>query len=209
VLLSALILIAPVFGGTGSIRIDPAMPQVVSSPATFTIWVQGGATAHDPHIFLVMTQTAYDSFSGDVTVSWVDGVAGHVDFTKGVNWTKAEGSSKLPPGTTPGAAYNIATLKSHLSGTTEDIWWAFGPILENPLDGTNKTITITYPATNPHMIVYVMGKSTENGDIYDVLYDMKVPPTIPGLFFPEVPYGTIATLLTMLGAFYVFYVKRA
>lgn len=211
VLLSAIILIVPVFGGTGLIRIDPAIPRVISSPADFTIWVQGGDTAYNPHIFLVMTQTSYNSFSGDVKVAWVDGVAGYVNLSKGVDWTKASGSSKLPPGTTTGAGYNIATLKSHLSGTTEDIWWAFAPILENPLDGTNKTITITFPATSPHMIVYILGKS-ENSDIFDVEYefDMKVPPTIPGGFLiPEVPYGTIATLITMLGAFYVFYTKRA
>ena len=208
VLIFTLGLIMPVFGGTGSIRIDPAIPRVVSSPATFTIWVQGGATAYDPHIFLVMTQTSYDSFSGDVTVAWVDGVAGQVDLTKGVDWTKATGSSKLPPGTTPGAGYNIATLKSHLSGTTEDIWWAFAPILENPLSA-NKTITVTLSATSPHMIVYIMGKSSDDGELYDVEYDMRVPPTIPGGFvIPEVPYGTIATLITMLGAFYVFYAKR-
>ena len=107
VLLSALIVITPAFGGTGSIRIDPAMPQVVYSPATFTIWVEGGGTAHDPHIFLVMTQTSYDSFSGDVTVSWVDGVADHVDLTKGVDWEMASGPDKLPPGTTPGARRDV------------------------------------------------------------------------------------------------------
>jgi len=209
VLLFTLGLIMPVFAGTGSIRIDPAIPRVVSSPATFTIWVEGGSTAYDPHVFLVMTQTSYDSFSGDVTVAWVDGVAGQVDLTKGVDWTMATGSSKLPPGTSSGAGYNIATLKSHLSGTTEDIWWAFAPILENPLDGTNKTITVTLSATSPHMIVYIMGKSSDDGDLYDVEYDMRVPPTIPGGFLiPEVPYGTIATLITMLGAFYVFYAKR-
>lgn len=212
VLLSAIVSISTVFGeGTGLIRIDPAIPRVVSSPAEFTIWVQNGETAYDPHIFLVMTQTSYDSFSGNVRVSWVDGVvAGYVDLWKEVDWTMASGSDKLPPGTTPGAGYTIASLKSHLSETTEDIWWAFAPILENPLDGTNKTITITFPATSPHMIVYILGRSTENGDLYDTEYDMKVPPTIPGGFLiPEVPYGTIATLITMLGAFYVFYAKRA
>ena len=213
VLFSMLGIIMPVFGGTGSIRIDPPLPQVQSSPATFSIWVEGGSTAYDPHIFLVQTKTSYESFSTAVVVSWDDGMGGEesVNIPYG-SWITPGILNKLPPGTSSGAGYTVASLKSHLGETEEEIYWVFVPILgSRELEADNvdeEFITVTLPATsNPYMMVYILGKSTQDGVEYD--YDMRVPPTIPGGFLiPEVPYGTIATLITMLGAFYVFYAKR-
>ena len=45
------------------------------------------------------------------------------------------------------------------------------------------------------MLVYVMGKSDCGSDTYD----MRVPPTIPGFVVPEIPIGTVLSVLTMLG----------
>lgn len=207
VLLSTLIGITPVFGtGTGLIRIDPPLPQVVTStPADFTIWVNDGSTANNPIIFLAMTQTSYNSFSGSVTVAWYYGGIGSVSIPK-ESWENASSYSKLPPNTSPGAGYAIASIKSHLGNTVEEIWWANASILNGPLTGTNQTITVSLPATSPDMMIYILGSSSETGGTYD--YDMKVPNTGGSrVYIPEVPYGTIAVMASMLVALFL-YIKR-
>ena len=204
VLLSALIVITPVFGaGTGLIRIAPETPIVLSSPITFTIWVEGDKIAYDPHIFLVITQTSHGSLSDDVVVAWEDSGGGSVSIATG-DWDPPGSYPKLPPGTSSGAGYTIDCLKSHLV-TKEDIMWAFVPILEGPL-GTAVDITVTFPTgSNPHAMVYILGKSEANGE-FD--YDMRVPPTEGiRLLVPEVPYGTIAAMASMLVAL-ILYIKR-
>ena len=207
VLLSTLIGITPVFGGTGSIRIDPPLPQVVTSPpADFTIWVQDNSTVYNPIIFLAMTNTSYQSLTGSVTVTWYDGDGGFATIPI-ATWQKPGSNSKLPPNASPGAGYQIASIKSHLGETEEEIWWATAEILDEPLYGLqNKTITVYLPATSPDMMVYILGSSSETGDTYD--YDMKVPNTGGSrVYIPEVPYGTIAVMASMLVALFL-YVKR-
>lgn len=211
VLLFSVTLLIPIaFGGTGSIRIDPAMPEVTVSPATFSIWVQGGSIAYHPQILMVMTDACHDSLSSiiDVTVDW-DGGSGAVSY--GMWTSENDNSKKIPPPpveTTSGTGYTVASLKSHLY-TTDQIWWAMIPILEGPLTATEQDqvyITITLPASSPHMMIYILGKSTD-GTPFDMPFDMRIPPTIPGLMVPEIPFGTIAVLGSMIMAL-IIYVKR-
>ena len=182
----------PASAGTGGIRIDPPLPEGSESPATFKIWVQGKSTANDIHIFLVMTEACYDAFSGDVEVSW-DGDS--ITIPKGNDWTKETVNSvKVPPGTTSGAGYTVASLKDHLD-TTGPIYWAFADLWDDGLGPDKETITVTLPSTDPNMLVYILGKSGKS-----CLFDMRVPPTIPGFVVPEVPIGTAATILAMAAA---------
>lgn len=196
VLLSIVILasltLTPVFAGTGGIRIDPPLPEGSESPAVFEIWVQGKTLATDLHIFLVMTESCYEAFSGSVEVSW-DG--GSIPIPKGAAWTKeTDNSVKVPDGTTSGAGYTVASLKDHLE-TFEPIYWAFEPILGDPLGKIKETITVTLPSEDPDMLVYILGKSGASE-----FFDMRVPPTIPGFVIPEIPFGTAATILAMVAA---------
>ena len=51
------------------------------------------------------------------------------------------------------------------------------------------------------MLVYILGKSSDSESLGE-LYDMRVPPTIPGFVVPEIPLGTISAIATMMGALY-------
>lgn len=181
------------YAGAGSIRIDPPLPYASETPAYFTIWVQGADAAYDPHIFLVMTNSSYHGV-GSVKVTW-DGAI-WVDVPPGT-WIMADSNGqKLPPLASNGAGYTVASLKSHLS-TSDPIYWAFVSILDgHPLaTGTNYTIGITLESTDPSMLVYILGKSEGSND-----FDMRVPPTIPGFVIPEIPFGSLAVLASMIGA---------
>jgi hypothetical protein len=183
----------PVFAGTGGIRIDPPLPEGTTSPAVFKIWVQGKSTANDIHIFLVMTEASYEAFSGNVEVTWEGGSA---TIPKGDDWTKETVNSvKVPPETTNGAGYTVASLKDHLD-TIGPIYWAFADLWDDGLGSSEETITVTLPSTDPNMLVYILGKSGKSPK-----FDMRVPPTIPGFVVPEVPLGTAATILAMAAAF--------
>ena len=188
--------------GTGSIRIDPPLPTMTKSPATFTIWVQGTESAYHPHVFLVMTKACYDGLSGDVTVSWVGGSGGPVTVT---GWKEETSNGvKVPTSSSPGAGYTVASLKDHL-GTSGNIYWVIAPILDNnPLvPGETYEISVSMGSTNPEMLVYVIGKSSGSE-----VFDMVVPPTIPGFVVPEIPLGTIASLLSMAGSAVLFKLKK-
>lgn len=190
--------------GTGTIRIDPAFPLMSGTVAVFEIWVQpGGEPTADPHIFLVMTEESYTGLTGSVTVTW-DSVS--IDILLG-DWTgETENSKKVPPDTTPGAGYTVASLKDHL-GTTGPIYWAFASILGGAdLTTSHVTITVTLPSSSPRMLVYVLGK-TSNPKPPD-LFNNNVPPTIPGFMVPEIPLGTITALLSTLAALALFTAKR-
>ena len=95
-----------------------------------------------------------------------------------------------------GAGYTVASLKDHLE-TSESIWYAWAHILgENIVPGEIYEITVTMASSSPEMLVYIMGKS----DCESRIYDMAVPPTIPGFVVPEIPIGTVLSVITMLGA---------
>ena len=197
VILAFLLLATPIAyaqGGTGSIRIDPPLPDMSASPAEFIIWAQSG-TAYEPHIFLVITESCKIGLTGDTIVSW-DGASSPLIIEEG-DWMGPEinNGDKRPTDTTPGAGYTVASLKSHLD-TDEPIYWIFEPILEGPLTSENETITISLHSSNPKMLVYVLGKHEEEASEYDD----RVPPTIPGFVVPEIPLGTLMGLVSMFAA---------
>jgi hypothetical protein len=181
-------LVSPVLAvGVGTIRITPALPIMLSSPATFSVDVQQGSS-YDPHLLLVMTDACYDGLSGNVLVTWT---GGSVSFAIADFESANTGSipDDIPMFT--GADYTVASCKSHL-GTSEQIWWADKPFLAGPITTTPTSFTITFSSTSPKMLVYAVGMSSETG----TEFDMKVPPTIPGFVIPE-----LATLLLALGSF--------
>jgi len=185
--------IAPVLAdGEGTIRISPSLPVMVESPATFQVWVQpSGEPTNDPHILLVMTKASYDGLTGDVTVSWT---GGSTSFAK-ADFTGVDSGYVPPSGTTEGVRYQVASLKDHL-GTTEPIYWAFEPFLSGgPITTTPVSFTVTLPSTSPRMLVYVLGKTGT------VLFNNRVPPTIPGFVVPEPAtiVATVASLVALIG----------
>ncbi len=189
----------PVFAGTGSIRIDPPLPEMSASPADFEIWTQSDV-ATDPHIFLVITEACYNGLTDDTTGNWS---GGDITIVKG-DWNGPESNNgdKLPPGTSPGAGYTVASLKDHLD-TEGPIYWVFVGILDGEnLTSTHKTITVSLSSDAPEMLVYILGKSPDSE-----VFDMGVPPTIPGFVVPEIPFGTIIGLVSMIAAL-TFYAKR-
>lgn len=193
--------------GTGTIRIDPAFPLMSGTDADFDIWVQpSGDPTADPHIFLVMTEESHNGLIGNVDVDW-PGSINPLSIPKGdFQGPENDNSKKLPPGTTPGAGYTVASLKSHL-GTTGPIYWAFEPILDGvALTTTYAEITVKLPSSSPRMLVYILGK-TENTEPPDP-FNNNVPPTIPGFVVPEIPLGTIMALLSTLAALALFTAKR-
>lgn len=195
VLSVAFLFAVPVFAGTGGIRIDPPLPDGSETPAVFEVWVQGGAIANDPHIFLVMTESSFMGLTGDVEVSW-DG--GSITIPEAAWTSETDNSKKVPPGTSSGAGYTVASLKDHLD-TDGPIYWVFADLWDDPLDSTKKTLTVTLPSTNPEMLVYILGKSTGSTE-FDAVFDIRVPPTIPGFVVPEIPFGTLTALLMMAAA---------
>jgi hypothetical protein len=194
----ALSLISPiVLAGTGSLRVSPAMPMTVNSPASFETWVQGNVEASDPHIFLAMTDSCHSGLTANVTVEWVGGSLTIPDDA----WTSDDiNGKKLPPEAAPGAWYTVGSLKSHL-GTAQKIWWAFQPFLNGQnITHTHRSFSVTLPSNDPRMLVYVLGIDGPGE------YDMSVPDSIPGfVVFEPTP---VFAALAMLSAFMVYAVKR-
>ena len=186
----------PVFAGTGSIRIDPPLPDMSASPADFEIWAQSDV-ANDPHIFLVITEACYNGLTADTVVSWS---GGSLTIIKAEwNGPETNNGDKLPPGASNGAGYTVASLQDHLD-TEGPIYWAFGSILDGAqLTADHQTITVTLSSDDPNMLVYILGKSPDSED-----FDMRVPPTIPGFVVPEFPFGTIMSLVSMIAALVIF-----
>mgnify|MGYP001590988356 CR=1 FL=1 len=207
--MASLFVIAVSASGVGQLKISPALPLTLRSPATFETWVQGNGNATDPHIFLVMTESCYKSLTGDVKVEWNGGSL----TIHSVDWTKESSvSTKIPPGTTNGASYTVASLKSELT-TSGPIYWAFKPFLGGQkITQTKVPFTVTLPSTSPRMLVYVLGKSecfdpcTQGTPLCSALFDMRVPPSIPGFVVPEP--GPIFATLAFFGALAVFAAKR-
>ena len=189
-----------VFAGTGSLRIDPPLPYMNESPAEFTVWVQGKDTAYNPIILLVMTESSYNGLSADPEVEWSGG-----SVVLATPWTmETSNGVKVPPAASNGAAYTVASLKSHLE-TSEPIYWAIAAILDGPIvpDETYE-LTVHMESSAPRMLVYVLGASEEGSGEHD----LRGPPTIPGFVVPEVPLGTLLTLATMLGTVGVYKLRN-
>jgi hypothetical protein len=204
----ALLAIAsPVFA-QGLIRLTPhgsyyGQPIMLSSPATFSVYIQSGLNAADPHIFLVMTESSYKGLTGNVKVNWT--ITDSVTIT---TWHKETvNSKKVPPDTTSGVGYTVASLRDHLN-TTEPIYWAFEPFLSGPITKTPTMFTVTLPSTAPRMLVYALGKSYCVGSIAacQPLFNNRVPPTQPGFVVPElVP---VLLLLAPFSALALYTIKR-
>ena len=79
------------------------------------------------------------------------------------------------------------------------------PILGEPIQvGNTYEITVTLESSAPKMLVYLLGASCDDA----TEFDMNVPNTIPGFVVPEVPLGTIVTLITMVAAVSVYRIKK-
>jgi hypothetical protein len=192
-------------GGTGQIRINPALPIALKSPATFTVSVTSGES-YSPHLFLVITTACYNGLVGNVVVTWK---GGSVTFLKSDFAPDNKNGDKIPPGTTDGAAYTVGSLKSHLN-VANAVYWAFKAFLSGPLTKDPQSFTITFSSASPKMLVYALGKSAPDKICHDnscigdscfgtgcfetscfgqcsdnTLFDMKVPNTIPGFVLPE------------------------
>jgi hypothetical protein len=183
--------------GTGSIRIDPPLPDPSITPAVFEVWVQGTDNATDPHVFLVLTETCGQS-SPVANVSWDGG------FIVLSSWTMENtNGDKVPPGATNGAGYTVASLKDHLD-TSGAIYWSMAPIFDGPIvPGVNQTLTVAIDCVDPEMLVYIMGKSPGSS-----MLNMRVPPTIPGFVIPEIPLGSVTAIITMLSSAGLYLRKR-
>lgn len=195
----AIAIAAPAFaiGGVGQIRINPALPTMLTSPATFSVNVTTG-TSYDPHLLLVMTDDCYTGMTGDIMVTWA---GGSVTFAKAGFTSDNTASDTVPSGTVSGADYTVASLKSHLN-TGDQIWWACKPFLAGPITTTPTSFTITITSTHTKMLVYALGMSTDDG----TLLDMKTPNTIPGFVVPEP--AAILMALGSFAAFGIYAVKR-
>lgn len=216
-LLFALILVVAtvpfVKAETGTIRIGPEesqWPMMTESPADFEIWVQGaGDPTYEPNILLVMTEATYEGL-GSVEVSWTGG--GSTTFLKGVFTFADVLSDRVPDtGTTSGASYTVASLKTHLNYPEDEpiegpIYWAMGPFVSEPLTTSHQAFTVTLTTTedDPRMLVYALGK-TQQSKVPE-LFNNKVPPTIPGFVVPEL--GTILLAAASFTALALYAIKR-
>ncbi len=188
----AALLAGPVFG-LATIRVEPhgsyfGLPIMLTSPATFNVTVTPGAgnPTTDPHIFLVQTETSFNSMTGNVVVNWS---GGSVTVT---TWhLETNNAVKVPPGTDSGTGYTVAALRDHLN-TTEPIYWAFESFLNGDITTTPTEFTVTLPATQPRMAVYVLGKLPGSAE-----FDNRSPPTQPGFVVPE-PATLVATTLSIV-----------
>ena len=200
-----------VMAGTGSLRISPEWPTMVASPADFSVWCQSG-TSYDVEILLVMTESCWNSLP-DTNAVVIANSGPNVIFNK-ADFTGVSGSGGVyvpPSGTTNGARYTVASLKDHLDlGLTEPlesddvIYWAMKPIFAS-LGETKEDITITLDSTSPRMLVYLMGKSVDNAD----LFDMRIPPTPAGFVIPETPIGTLGSISAAVIALALILRKKA
>ena len=177
---------------TGTVRIEPALPVESTSPADFEVWVKpSGDPTSDPHIFLVMTASCYAGLDS-VKIYWGAGEDPDIVLTNDGVWTEETvPGTKVPPDTTNGAGYTVASLKDHL-GTTDSIYWAFVSILDgDDITQTPTPFTIILNSESPKMLVYILGETSGSS-----LFDNRVPPTIPGFVIPEP--ATIAAVVTPL-----------
>jgi len=181
---------------------------MVESPSTFTVWAQS-ADSYDVNMLLVITQECLDNMgTSGVTVDF-----GSTPII--VNSFEAADDQFVPEsGTTNGARYTVASLKDHLDyglaeplDNDDTIYFALVPLEDgfpNPLTSDPVEIEISLDSTSPRMLIYLLGKSASDCD----LFDMKVPPTIPGFMVPEVAIGSIMAVSTMFAALGLFAYRK-
>lgn len=202
-LMALLSVSTPVFAvATGGLRIEPDQTvATLESPATFEVSAQS-ADSYDVNFLLVVTVECYDGMpEGPAIAAEVTYLGTTIEFMKS-DFVVASSGFVPPSGTTEGARYTVALLKDHID-TEGSVYWAMKPMGHadfDPLTTTEREITVTLDSSDPRMLVYLQGKSVNDA----TLFDMKVPPTIPGFVIPEIPLGTIMGLATMLAAFAIF-----
>lgn len=191
----------PVFAAgnsTGGIRISPALPVMVKSPAPFETWLQplNAPPATSPNIVLVMTKACYDGLSGSVVVTWT---GGSTSFPK--NAFIAAHTGYVPTsGSTSGGRYTVGSFQDHLGVPhSENVYYAYGPFLAAPITQTHQSFTVALTSTHTRMLVYAIAKGS-------TLFDQKVPPTIPGFVVPEL--APVLLTFASFGALTLYAVKR-
>jgi hypothetical protein len=207
-ILTILTISIPVFAQTGGLRISPDQTEAtLVTPATFDVWAQS-ADSYDVNILLVVTAECWDGMPDDPAVAVEVEYDGYfLEFTED-NFEEASSGFVPDTGTTSGARYTVASLKDHID-TEGSVYWAMLPMLDpddhfDPLTTTHREIIVTLDSSEPRMLVYLIGKSEDGAE----LFDMVVPPTIPGFVIPEIPLGTIAGLAAMLAALAIFAKKQ-
>ena len=126
-----------------------------------------------------------------------------ISFSSG-DFIATDSGEVLPSGTTPGARYQVAALRSHLGvPESEMVFYAHDEFLDNPLTESPQSFSVTLPSTDPRMLVYAIAKSMSSKTID---FDMKVPPSIPGFVVPEL--GPIFLAIASFSAFALYAVKR-
>jgi hypothetical protein len=207
-----LISIPCVMAGTGNLRIDPEWPTMVASPAEFTVWCESGSS-YDVNILLVMTESCYDSLPDTEAVIVESGGSPLVTFNKlDFQPVTGMGGVYIPDsGTTNGARYQVSALKDHLDyglseplESSDPIYWDMKPLF-TLLDENTEEITITLNSDNPRMLVYLLGKSEDTAE----LFDMRIPPTPAGFVIPEVPLGTLGAVTAAFVALAVIAKKKS
>jgi len=213
-----LILIPCVMAQTGGLRITPAWPVMVESPAIFTVWCQT-TDSYDTAMDFVVTEGCWNNMGTDpvieVTYDPGTGVETIIQIYKASFVPYTTNSDKYPdfPNVEEGAKYTVASLKDHLSyglsvplGATDTIYIANSAMDHedfDPLGLETKEITISLDSSEPRMLIYMHGASEDNGN-----YDIKVPPTNPGFMVPEVVIGSIMAVASMFTALGLYAYKK-
>lgn len=174
-----------------TIRISPALPMMVQSPAEFEIWVTNFDT-NDPNILLVMTESSYNGLTGDVVVTWTGG---------STSFAKAD-FTPVNTGKICYDMYTVASLQSHLGVPhSENVWYAMGPFLPGPITQTLQTFTVTLPSADPRMLVYAIGKCKGS-----TTFNNSIPESIPGFVIFELAPAMLA--LASFSALGIYAVKQ-
>ena len=213
-----LISIPCVMAGTGLLKISPSYTTTSPSPTDFTVWCNSGSS-YDVEILLVVTEDCWSNMIGigAVTVEHEGIIIADFDQTEFQGPVTGMGGVYIPPsGATNGARYTVASLKDHLDygmttplGSDDAIYWVKEPLVTagndfDPLGESPEVLTITLISGEPRMLVYLMGRSENNGD----LLDMRIPPTMAGFMVPEVAIGSIMAVASMFTALGLYTYKK-
>jgi hypothetical protein len=206
-----------VIAQTGGLRIDPAWPVMVGSPAEFEVWSQT-SPSYDTVMDFVVSEDCYNGMADvgpviEVTYDPGTGVETIISISKALFSAYTDNADKYPDFTNvdEGAKYTIASLKDHLSyglsvpiGADDTIYIANAYLDHedfDPLGLEPKEVTVTLDSTAPRMLIYMHGKSEGSEN-----YDLKVPPTNPGFVVPEV--ATILLAGASFAGFGLYAIKR-
>ncbi len=186
-------------------------PEMLSSPATFTIESANSTTAVFPNIVLVMTKASYESLSGPIIVTWVgtSGQSNQSIFPKAS--FQAATTGYIPDKTvTPydTGRYNVSDLKMALgvNGTDQALYYVFGPFLGgSPIGRIPREFTVNLPSNQGRMLVLAVARS----GVCAAFFNVRVGPCKPGFVVPEpTPIFMATASLAALGLFTVKRRKR-